>query len=184
MPSAFWLGLVLIFLAFAVLLAVAAGQRHGHASYAGGEPARCVGKHLILPAANIGGSSPPAWWRGSVAHNHARCVLRQDYVRTARAKGLRERQVDLSNTPVKRLNALVNVVPVIGHAEPGSCSAARFTSRRYSNGRVSAGMLVNAIATRDILLVQGGVLVVAVCYVLFNLMADIVQHLLDPRLKT
>jgi peptide/nickel transport system permease protein len=45
------------------------------------------------------------------------------------------------------------------------------------------GMLVKAISTRDLLLVQGGVLVVAASYVLFNLLADVAQHLLDPRLK-
>jgi peptide/nickel transport system permease protein len=44
-------------------------------------------------------------------------------------------------------------------------------------------MLVNAISTRDVLLVQGGVLVIATCYVLFNLTADILQHLIDPRIK-
>ena len=44
-------------------------------------------------------------------------------------------------------------------------------------------MLVTAITTRDILLVQGGVLVVATCYVLFNLAADVVQHILDPRIS-
>ena len=44
-------------------------------------------------------------------------------------------------------------------------------------------MLVAAISTRDILLVQGGVLVVAAAYVLLNLIADVVQHLLDPRVK-
>ena len=46
------------------------------------------------------------------------------------------------------------------------------------------GMLVKAISTRDLLLVQGGVLVVAASYVLFNLLADLAQFLLDPRLKT
>jgi peptide/nickel transport system permease protein len=45
-------------------------------------------------------------------------------------------------------------------------------------------MLVTAISTRDILLVQGGVVVVAASYVLFNLLADILQTLLDPRVKT
>jgi peptide/nickel transport system permease protein len=45
-------------------------------------------------------------------------------------------------------------------------------------------MLVTAISTRDILLVQGGVLVVAAAYVLFNLAADIAQSTLDPRLRT
>jgi peptide/nickel transport system permease protein len=45
-------------------------------------------------------------------------------------------------------------------------------------------MLVTAISTRDILLVQGGVLVVAACYVLINLAADLIQHMLDPRIGT
>ena len=43
-------------------------------------------------------------------------------------------------------------------------------------------MLVNAISTRDILLVQGGVLIVAAAYVVINLLTDIVQSLLDPRI--
>ena len=45
-------------------------------------------------------------------------------------------------------------------------------------------MLVTAISTRDILLVQGGVLVVAACYVLINLAADLIQNMLDPRIGT
>jgi peptide/nickel transport system permease protein len=45
-------------------------------------------------------------------------------------------------------------------------------------------MLVKAISTRDILLVQGGVLVVAASYVIFNLVADILQTMLDPRIRT
>jgi peptide/nickel transport system permease protein len=44
-------------------------------------------------------------------------------------------------------------------------------------------MLVKAITTRDLLLVQGGVLVVAVAYLLFNLLADVLQSVLDPRLR-
>ena len=44
-------------------------------------------------------------------------------------------------------------------------------------------MLVTAITTRDILLVQGGVLLVAASYVLFNLLADVMQRVLDPRLE-
>jgi peptide/nickel transport system permease protein len=43
-------------------------------------------------------------------------------------------------------------------------------------------MLVTAIASRDILLVQGGVLVIAACYVLVNLLADVLQRALDPRI--
>jgi peptide/nickel transport system permease protein len=43
-------------------------------------------------------------------------------------------------------------------------------------------MLVNAISTRDILLVQGGVLIVAVAYVVINLLTDLAQSLLDPRI--
>jgi peptide/nickel transport system permease protein len=44
-------------------------------------------------------------------------------------------------------------------------------------------MLVNAISTRDILLVQGGVVIVAATYVLINLLADLAQSWLDPRIK-
>jgi peptide/nickel transport system permease protein len=45
-------------------------------------------------------------------------------------------------------------------------------------------MLVTAIQTRDILLVQGGVVVIATLYVLINLIADVTQHALDPRIST
>ena len=45
-------------------------------------------------------------------------------------------------------------------------------------------MLVDAILKRDILLVQGGVVFVAACYVVFNIMVDVAQSLLDPRIKT
>lgn len=45
-------------------------------------------------------------------------------------------------------------------------------------------MLVDAILKRDLLLVQGGVVFVAACYVMFNIVVDIVQSLLDPRIKT
>lgn len=45
-------------------------------------------------------------------------------------------------------------------------------------------MLVNGILQRDILLVQGGVVFVAVCYVLFNILVDILQSLLDPRIRS
>ena len=44
-------------------------------------------------------------------------------------------------------------------------------------------MLVDAILKRDILLVQGGVVFVAACYVIFNIAVDVAQHLLDPRIK-
>jgi peptide/nickel transport system permease protein len=44
-------------------------------------------------------------------------------------------------------------------------------------------MLVDAISTRDLLLVQGGVLVIAAAYVLVNLFADVMQHWLDPRIR-
>ena len=45
-------------------------------------------------------------------------------------------------------------------------------------------MLVDAILKRDILLVQGGVVFVAACYLIFNIAVDVAQHLLDPRIKT
>ena len=51
------------------------------------------------------------------------------------------------------------------------------------DGEPADQAIVKAITTRDLLLVQGGVLVVAIAYLLFNLLADVLQSLLDPRLR-
>jgi peptide/nickel transport system permease protein len=106
-------------------------------------------------------------------------VLRQDYIRTARAKGLTERRVIMRHAFKA---ALVSVIPVIGIQAGFVLGGAVYVETVFQWPGIGS-MLVNAISTRDLLLVQGGVLVVAAAYVLFNLAADVAQSLLDPRLR-
>ncbi|MET3791239.1 ABC transporter permease [Aquamicrobium terrae] len=173
-PS-FWLGLLLIYL-FAVhwRLLPASGM---YAVYGGGTFEDLL-LHLILPAATlavIAAGVIARLTRGAMLE-----VLRQDYVRTARAKGLPERRVIYGHA---FRAALVSVIPVIGIQAGFVLGGAVYIETVFQWPGIGA-MLVKAISTRDILLVQGGVLIVAASYVLFNLLADIVQSLLDPRIRT
>jgi len=107
-------------------------------------------------------------------------VLRQDFIRTARAKGVGERRVIWAHA-LKM--AMVSIIPVIGVQAGFVLSGAVYIETVFQWPGVGR-MLVTAILTRDILLVQGGVVIVASCYVLFNLCVDVTQSLLDPRVKT
>ncbi|ASP69509.1 ABC transporter permease [Sinorhizobium meliloti] len=173
-PS-FWLGLLLIYL-FAVHWRIlpASGM---YAVYGGGDLKDLL-LHLILPAATlavVAAGVIARLTRGAMLE-----VLRQDYVRTARAKGLPERRVIYAHAfPA----ALVSVVPAIGIQAGFVLGGAVYVETVFQWPGIGA-MLVKAISTRDILLVQGGVLVVAASYVLFNLLADVVQSMLDPRIRT
>lgn len=106
-------------------------------------------------------------------------VLRQDYVRTARAKGLREPAVIGRHA---FLNALVGILPVLGVQAGFVLGGAVYIETVFQWPGIGQ-MLVNAIKARDILLVQGGVLVVATSFVLINLLTDLAQVALDPRLR-
>ncbi len=172
-PS-FWLGLLLILL-FAVTwqLLPASGM---YAIYGGGDLPDLL-KHLILPAVTLAVVATGVIARLTRAAMLE--VLRQDYVRTARAKGLTERQVIYRHA---FRAALVAVIPVIGIQAGFVLGGAVYIETVFQWPGIGA-MLVKAISTRDLLLVQGGVLVVAASYVLFNLLADVAQHMLDPRLK-
>lgn len=173
MPS-FWLGLLLIYL-FAVHWRVlpASGM---YAVYGGGDLKDLL-LHLILPAATlsvVAAGVIARLTRGAVLE-----VLRQDYVRTARAKGLPERRVIYGHA---FRAALVGIIPVIGIQAGFVLGGAVYIETVFQWPGIGA-MLVKAISTRDVLLVQGGVLVVAASYVLFNLAADLLQSLLDPRIR-
>jgi peptide/nickel transport system permease protein len=79
-------------------------------------------------------------------------------------------------------NALVGIVPVIGLEAGFVLGGAVYIETVFQWPGIGR-MLVSAISTRDILLVQGGVLVIAFAYVIINLLADIAQSLLDPRIR-
>ncbi len=106
-------------------------------------------------------------------------VLRQDYVRTARAKGLSEtRTIGVHACR----NAITAMIPVIALQAGFVLGGAVYVETVFQWPGVGR-MLVQAIQTRDILLVQGAVLVLASGYVLLNLAADTLQNLLDPKLR-
>lgn len=107
-------------------------------------------------------------------------VLRQDFIRTARAKGVHERGV-IWRHALKA--ALVAIIPVLGIQAGFVLSGAVYIEIVFQWPGVGR-MLVDAILKRDILLVQGGVVFVAACYVVFNIVVDVAQSLLDPRIKT
>ena len=107
-------------------------------------------------------------------------VLRQDFIRTARAKGVPERRVIMGHA---LRAAMVSIIPVLGIQAGFVLSGAVYIEIVFQWPGVGR-MLVDAILTRDLLLVQGGVVFVAACYVLFNIAVDVAQSLLDPRIKT
>jgi peptide/nickel transport system permease protein len=173
-PS-FWLGLLLILL-FAVQwrLLPASGM---FAIYGGGDLPDLL-LHLLMPAFTLSVVATGVIAR--LTRTAMLEVLRQDYIRTARAKGVSERRV-IYRHAFKA--ALVSVIPVIGVQAGFVLGGAVYIETVFQWPGIGR-MLVNAISTRDLLLVQGGVLVVAASYVLLNLCADVIQHRLDPRLRT
>lgn len=112
--------------------------------------------------------------RSSVLDN-----LGQDYVRTARAKGVRERAVLLSH--VLR-NSLIPVVTVIALGVPSIFSGAIITEQIFRVNGLGQ-LLITAIEAGDLPLVQTLTVIFAALIILFNLIADILYGLLDPRIR-
>lgn len=133
--------------------------------------------HLALPAVALAVVASGVVAR--LTRSNMLEVLRQDHVRTARAKGLRERTVIGRHAFA---NALVTIIPVIGIQAGFVLGGAVYIETVFQWPGIGR-MLVQAIGQRDILLVQGGVLVVAVSFVLINLATDVLQVALDPRLR-
>lgn len=105
--------------------------------------------------------------------------LGQDYVRTARAKGMTERVVLLKH--VLR-NSLIPVVTVIALEIPGIFGGAIITEQVFKINGIG-GLLIGAIYASDLPMVQTVAFIIAVLIVLFNLFADIIYGLLDPRIR-
>jgi peptide/nickel transport system permease protein len=137
-----------------------------------------VAYHLVLPAITLSVVATGVVAR--LTRSAMLEVLRQDYIRTARAKGAGEIRVIWRHA---FRAALVNVIPVLGIQAGFVLGGAVYIETVFQWPGIGR-MLVMAISTRDVLLVQGGVIFVATCYVLFNLAADILQSLLDPRIRT
>jgi peptide/nickel transport system permease protein len=106
-------------------------------------------------------------------------VLGQDYVRTARAKGMTERTVVLKH--VLR-NSLIPVVTVIALGIPSIFGGAIITENLFGVNGIGAA-LIGAIHASDLPMVQTLAFIFAVLIVLFNLIADILYGFLDPRIR-
>jgi peptide/nickel transport system permease protein len=106
-------------------------------------------------------------------------VLHADYVRTARAKGLRERAVVLRHA---LRNGLVPVVTSSGLVIAGLLGGLVITESIFSIPGFGR-LIVDAIFQRDFITVQGAILVSAVLVVLVNLVVDLLLVLIDPRIK-
>lgn len=169
----FWLGIMLV-VVFSVGLGwlPSAGM---HAQDGGGVIDRL--RHLVMPAivlSSFAVAELSRYTRSSMVE-----VLRNDYVRTARAKGLGERLVIWRHA---LRNALIPVVTVLAVTTPRVMGGAVITETVFSwpgMGRLAAG----AAFTRDYPLVMAVTMVVAILVLLGSLIADICYGLLDPRVK-
>jgi ABC-type dipeptide/oligopeptide/nickel transport system permease component len=167
----FWIGLVAIWLFAFKLGWLPVSGRGGPLWTAEGL------RHVVLPALTLGGIQIPALAR--LTRSSILEALGDDYVRTARAKGLAERAV-VAKHALK--NALLPVVTVIGLQFAALLGGAVVTETIFSwpgLGRLA----VTAILTRDFPLVQGTILVSAVTFVTINLVVDLFYAVLDPRIK-
>ena len=168
----FWLGILLIFL-FSVQLGWLPAS--GWVS-----PFEDLGQSLattVMPAFVLGNAI------AAVLMRHTRSAMLQamsaDYVRTARAKGLRERAVVLRHA---LRNALTPVI-TLGALEFGTLLSGAVLTEQVFSVPGFGKLIVDAVFNRDYAVVQGVVLVTATVYVLLNLLADVLYVLVNPRLR-
>jgi peptide/nickel transport system permease protein len=169
MPS-FWVGLNLIFV-FAVVMGVLPVAGYQPLSTGLWENLR----YLMLPAVTLGFAQAALLAR--MSRSLMLDVLREDYVRTARSKGVVERKVVLYHA---LRNAMVPLVTVMGLTFAILMGGAVITEQVFNIPGVGR-LLVQSVLRRDYPVVQGIVLVIAFNYVAINLCVDILYGLFDPR---
>jgi peptide/nickel transport system permease protein len=133
--------------------------------------------HIALPAVTV--SSGTIALLARLTRSSMLEVLNQDYVRTARAKGMREIPVVVRHA---FRNALLPVITVIGLQFGFLLSGAVVTESIFSLPGMGR-LLVQAILARDFPIVQGAVLLAAVTFVMTNLLVDLVYAAVDPRIR-
>ncbi len=141
-------------------------------------PATGIGtiRHLVLPSITLGTASAALMAR--ITRSSMLDVLRQDFITTARAKGLDERLVIYKHA---LKNALIPVVTVLGLQFGILLGGAVLTETVFAWPGVGR-LLVDAILRRDYPVVQGTVMLLALLFVLINLVVDIIYAFLDPRI--
>lgn len=134
-------------------------------------------RHLLLPSITLGMASAALMAR--ITRSSMLDVLRQDYITTARAKGLTERMIIYKHA---LKNALIPVVTVLGLQFGILLGGAVLTETVFAWPGVGR-LLVDSILRRDYPVVQGTVLLLAFLFVLINLVVDIIYAFLDPRIQ-
>jgi peptide/nickel transport system permease protein len=168
----FWLGLILMQI-FAVRLGILPVSGYG------GPDTTLIEriKHLILPAVALGLVSSALVMRFTRASMLD--VLGDDYIRTARAKGLGEQKVVLTHA---LKNALIPILTVLGLTAAVLISGAVVTETVFGLPGVG-NLVVSAVLRRDYPVIQGALLVIAGLYVLINFAIDMLYLLVDPRVR-
>ena len=134
-------------------------------------------KHLILPALTLGLATAALIAR--ITRSSMLEVLRQDYITTARSKGLIERVVTYKHA---LKNALIPVVTVMGLQFGTLLGGAVLTETVFSWPGIGR-LMVDSILARDYPVVQGAVLLLAIFFVMINLLVDVIYAFLDPRIS-
>jgi ABC-type dipeptide/oligopeptide/nickel transport system permease component len=134
-------------------------------------------KHLVLPSLALGAHSTAVVAR--LTRSSMLEVIRQDYIRTARAKGLNEYSVILQHA---LKNALIPVVTIVFLRFGTLLGGAVLAETVFAWPGIGL-LMIEAIGARDYPLVQGCVLMVAVSFVLVNLITDLIYPLIDPRIR-
>lgn len=170
----FWFGLIMI-LVFAVQLRWLPSG--GVSSVRGDTGVIDQLKHLLMPAVTLAIAEMAGWTR--YIRGQMLEVIRQDYIRTATAKGLRERVVIFRHA---LRNALLPLVTLFGLAIPEFFSGALIVETIFSWPGIGR-LTFDAAVSRDYTTIMGTVLFSAILVILGNLLADIGYGLLDPRVK-
>jgi ABC-type dipeptide/oligopeptide/nickel transport system permease component len=134
-------------------------------------------RHIILPSIAVG--TIPMATIARITRSSILEVMGQDYVRTARAKGLRESRVISKHVMA---NALIPIITIIGIETGALLSGAVLTETVFSLPGIGTA-LVNAILASDYPVVQGFTLVIALVFVFVNLIVDASYAYLDPRIR-
>ncbi|UCD55729.1 MAG: ABC transporter permease [Candidatus Omnitrophota bacterium] len=177
-PS-FWLGLLLMFF-FGVklgILPVSGIVSLDFENYAVLDKVVDILRHLILPVtvASVGGlAGVSRYMRQSMLN-----VISQDYIRTARAKGLPERAVIYKHA---LRNALLPIITILGLSIPGLISGSVILETIFSIPGVGR-LMVESVFTRDYNVIMAGLVISALLTLLGNLMADIAYVYADPRIR-
>ncbi|MCX7721006.1 MAG: ABC transporter permease [Dictyoglomus thermophilum] len=134
-------------------------------------------KAVILPAITLG--TRPAAYFARLARSSMLEVIRQEYITTARAKGLPESKVIFKHA---LRNALIPVVTYAGMVVGDLLTGAVLTETIFAWPGIGR-LVVQAILDRDLPVLQGGVIVIALIYILANLIVDLSYALIDPRIR-